>query len=331
MRILANYFCEIKISLILLISLQLFVSQTEAIGQTPLADTSSKNTDTVSIKKDAPWQNHLMMSVGLGGLAVFNWSNGSTPNHNFNTNIRLNSTYNNKKRIQITSQTMFALGYNSGADKVWKKNTDLFYSDNIFLYSLNKKTKYWYLAGIADLSTQIFDGYMYDDKTAGVKHKVSSFLSPGFLTEGVGMLYMNKIFYFGVAPTALNHMFVIDKDVKASLHSIEVDRFTSDFGFLLKTGYYHYLLNKKVYVKVLSTYFKDYHSDGILWTSNGLLRVNFTKWLSFNSDYSLLYNNKQNSLDLVSANTSGIPTGITKGSSKVQTFITYGLGVNLKF
>jgi hypothetical protein len=325
------YFCEIKASLILLISMQLFVSQTEAIGQTPMADTSSKHTDTTSIKKESPWKNQLMMSVGLSGLAVNNWSNGTTPNHNFNTNTRLSFNYNNKKRTQFTSNTMFALGYNSGQDKTWRKNSDLFYSDNIFLYSLNKKTKYWYLASILELSTQIFDGYLYDPKIAGVKTKVSSFLSPGFLTQGVGLIYMNKVLHFGVAPAAINYTFIVDQDIRASLHSLELDRYLLDNGFLVKAGYYNYLFKRKVFVKVLSSYFHNYDSNKMVWTSNGMFRFNFTKWLSFNADHSLLYNNKQNSLSLVSNNIAGIPSGVSAGSPKIQSFITYGLGVNLRF
>jgi hypothetical protein len=43
-----------------------------------------------------------------------------------------------------------------------------------------------------------------------------------------------------------------------------------------------------------------------------------------------MFNNKQNSISLVSANTSGIPTGITTADSKLQTLISYGLGVNLR-
>ena len=325
-----GYFCEIKISLILLILLQLLVYQTEAIGQTPLAETGVSDSDTTAKKKESSWKNSLMMSVGFGGLAVSNWSSGSTPNHNFNTNIGLNTTYNNKKRTQFTSQTMFVLGYNNGEDKVWKKNKDLFYSDNVFLFSMNKKSKNWFFAGILDVSTQIFDGYFYDPKAAGVKYKVSSFLSPGFVTEGAGVLYMNKILYIGAAPVALNHTFVIDEEVKAGLHSKEIDRFTSDFGWEIKAGFYDYLFKNKVFVKVLSSYFHDYNSSDDIFTSNGLLRVKLTKWLSFNTDYSLMFNNKQNSISLVSANTSGIPTGITTADSKLQSLISYGLGVNLR-
>lgn len=326
-----DYFCEMKISLILLISIHLFVSQTEAIGQTSTADTSSKHTDTTSIKKESPWKNQLMMSVGFSGLAVNNWSNGTTPNHNFNTNTRVSINYNNNKRTQFTSNTMFALGYNSGQDKVWRKNSDLFYSDNIFLYSLNKKTKYWYLASVLELSTQIFDGYLYDPKIAGVKTKVSSFLSPGFLTQGVGLIYMNKVLYFGVAPAAINYTFIVDQDVRASLHSRKLDRYLLDNGFLVKAGYYNHLFKRKVFVKVLSSYFHNYDSNKMVWTSNGMFRFNFTKWLSFNADYSLLYNNKQNSLSLVSNNIAGTPSGVSAGSPKIQSFITYGLGVNLRF
>jgi Protein of unknown function (DUF3078). len=277
------------------------------------------------VKPTSPWKTEFMLSANLLGVAVFNWV-GAEPNKNFNATTRLKLTYA-KKKDRFISETIYSVGFATQDDSSWQKNVDLFYTRNTYLHFIKGK---WALAGIMDFTTQFFNGYL-DKEVAGkeYKFKISSFMSPGFLMYGAGAAYVDDHFYAGLAPLGMSHFFILDKEISPAMYGVEADRSNEDFGALVRAGYNNTFFKKKLFVNLQTSVFKHYTSDYVYFSMNNMVGVKLLKWLSLNADCALLYNNQSTSLNLVSNNSTGIPTGISTGSPKLQTYISYGAGVML--
>lgn len=295
-------------------------------------DTTESETETEAddpvvmqpAKIKSPWKAEFMLTSNLAGVLVFNWV-GTQPNKTFNATGRFRLSYA-KKRNRFVSETLYSAAYTQEGDSDWNKNIDLFYTRNTYLYTLHNK---WALAGVMDFTTQFFDGYLQKE-VAGKEYrfKISSFLSPGFLTYGAGIAYVDQTFYAGVAPLAMSHYFIVDKEISPSLYGVEKDRFNEDFGVLCRAGYYNTFYKKKIFINLQTSLFKHYNGKYVYFAMNNMARMKLLPWLFLSGDASLLYNNQSGSLNLV-YNISGIPTSLSTASPKLQTYISYGIGVTL--
>lgn len=282
-----------------------------------------KENDTT--KKVSPWKAQVMFSTNLAGVLVYNWV-GTEPNQTFNSSMNLKVTYAKKKNI-FHSETWFTAGFNRPGDSVWKKNLDLLYIRNTYLHQIYKR---WHFAAVMDFSTQLFNGYLEKDVNGkNYKYKISSFLSPTFINYGVGGAYIEKHFYAGVAPLAFSHYFIVDKSISPALYGIEPDGNDYDYGALFRAGYTNSFFKDKVFVNSQASLFDFYSSKYVYFSMNNSLRLRIWKWLLLNTDVTFIYNNQSNTLSLETNNSTGIPTGVNMGSPKLQTFITYGIGISL--
>lgn len=105
-------------------------------------------------------------------------------------------------------QAQYGIVKNQDVDA--RKSFDRLFLDSKYGYTLSKN---WSIVGNVNFLTQFAPGYAFETDAEGreVSKLISSFLSPGYLTEAIGIQY-NPVPYFYVtfSPGALRQTFVID-------------------------------------------------------------------------------------------------------------------------
>ena len=117
-----------------------------------------------------------------------NWYKGGEKNLNLQSSFLFKFNYNNRKRIQWDNTLEIKEGFNTTSSDTLRNirmNNDLFrYTGKIGLRAIAN----WYYTISAQFTTQLFNGYPTNSDK-----RTSGFLSPGYLSVGIGMDYkLNK-------------------------------------------------------------------------------------------------------------------------------------------
>ncbi len=154
-----------------------------------------------------------------------NWYTGGDNNLNLQSSFAFYFNYNNQEYIQFDNSLEIKEGLNTTpSDTVhgYTINTDLFRLTSKLGI---KAAKNWYYTLSMQFSSQFFTNYV----TNSMK-KNSSFLSPGYLSVGIGMDYKLKLKKFDLSvlmsPLAYNLRFVTDPDIEETRYGIERGKYS---------------------------------------------------------------------------------------------------------
>ncbi len=206
-----------------------------------------------------------------------NWYQGG--NNNLNAlgqlyyNVKLNDAFHPNLMFETTAQ--YKLGMNNAPDDSihsYNISEDVFQVNTTFGV---KAVKRWYYSFTGQFKTQLLNSYKSNSHDL-----VSSFLSPGELTAGVGMTYnyANKpktfSFYASIAPVSYNLKTCISERINPETYGIEAGhKSVSKFGSSaeLKLSWkisYNISFNSRIFA------FTDYDSFQADWENTLAFEIN---------------------------------------------------------
>lgn len=170
-----------------------------------------------------------------------NWKGGGR------SNISIGSFFNAKtayKKENLSFDQILNLQYglikNKGEDS--RKTTDLIFFDSKLGKNFSKE---WSIFASINFVSQFDAGYTFKKDTNGVeiKNKISSILSPGYLTESVGLEYKpNKYFFARLGLGSTKQTFVLNQSLYNAIDTVKYGvpfgkKVTNELGFQFLSQY----------------------------------------------------------------------------------------------
>lgn len=230
-------------------------------------------------------------SIMFGQSAFSNWVAGGTNSYSLNGN--LDYEFNLTKGKQIwDNRVIFSYGFQKNEDENKRKTNDVIDLTSSYGYEIKK---HWYLAAALNFKTQFDKGYDYDTTPY---EKLSNFMSPGYLTIGLGVDYKpDDNLQINIHPATARFTFVTDKDLqKKGNFGLEDDgdNMYFQFGAFLGARYKFTIMKNITYDNRLGIY-SDYLDKplNMLVSYEGVLNLKVNDWVSAQVNLNLLYDENQ--------------------------------------
>ena len=148
--------------------------------------TVSAQTETA--EGTSPWTREGNLGLKLTQVSLTNWAAGGDNSVAFDFQGAYQANYKKGKHLW-NNRLELAYGLNRTGEDGTKKANDKIYLNSNYGYSIAKS---WYASAFATFQTQFSPGYDY---SISKDISVSEFMSPAYLTTGLGFTYEpNKIF-----------------------------------------------------------------------------------------------------------------------------------------
>ncbi|PVX50883.1 hypothetical protein C7377_1204 [Balneicella halophila] len=155
-----------------------------------------------------PWDVGMITNIGFAQSYFENWVKGGENSIAAHSNIKVFANYK-KNKIEWENYLRWKYGVMQSSDlEEFIRNEDQVELNS--KYGL-KASKYWYYSTQLNIKTQLFDGYNY--KSDG-EHKISDFLSPGYLSLALGMDYKPSK-HFSLLLSPVSGRLIYMKDIEA--------------------------------------------------------------------------------------------------------------------
>lgn len=289
------YFCGQKTYTMkkLIVSLTLSLFTFWAIGQTVLPD-SLKPT----VKNFPHWK--YTFNAGLNfGAANFsnNWKGGGVSNYSIGT--LLNATANYKSHDSVirwdnTLNLQYGIMRNKGQSL--RKSNDLIFFDSKLSYRINNK---WNFFGGVNFLSQFANGFEYGTDQQGLetRKKISSIMSPGYLTESVGIEYKPASYFSArIGLGATRQTFVLNDAVYSVTDTVRYgvkrgDKVRNELGFQLMMNF-----DKDIHknINLKARYLGFYNYADLSWNKidhrfDVIITAKITKYINVNFNAIFLY------------------------------------------
>jgi len=248
--------------------------------------------DTVKV-----WKSKGNVSLLLNQSSFSNWAAGGE--NNISGTLGINYDLNYKKDDWTWDNKVIAsYGLVKTNNSPFEKKTD----DRFEFNSLvgKKAFGYWSYSFFLNLRTQFTQGYIYgkDEFGAEIRDKNTSFLSPGYLTFGPGMLWKkNDNLKFNLAPATSKITFVDDfytslpDYVDGEYFGVDTNKsMRYELGFYA-SGYYKLDIMTNVsfenILSLYSNYLEDPQNVDLDYQLNIVMKIN--KYLSTNLSFQTIY------------------------------------------
>lgn len=285
-----------------LITLFLFLVSTTTFAQVDsrkaATDLDSKMNSQGEMKEG--WTKGGTLNINANHTSNDNWQ-GASEKYAVAINGNLNYfAYRKWKKNLWKSDLLMAYGVlrSPSTNDLFRKNDDRVNLSS--LYARKIKTTLYYAAAL-DVMTQTAPGYdykkvlSYDSVTNKTTYqKTSSFLTPGNIRGGVGLLWQaRKNFSIYLSPATANVYTKIDKDmVNIDFNNVEIGKkIAFGLGTLTRVDYYT-TINKTLTYKTRFMAFTDYLNrpfDKIDIDWNNTLMFNVTKYVGVKLDVNFRY------------------------------------------
>lgn len=200
------------------------------------------------------------------------------------------------------SRVLLGYGIRSEEKETAKKSEDIIDLNSIYGYHFKPS---WYYAARLNLRTQLSQGYDYDKKP---KEKISNFLSPAYLSAGLGLDYRpDDDFTLNLHPLTSRMTFVMDQDVfnsydkngsfagKESAYGIDPSRhFNYELGMFIGARDHRDLMQNLAIdntVNIFSNYLKK--PQNMYLSYMGILVMKINKLLSTQLVFEVIYDENQ--------------------------------------
>ena len=215
-----------------------------------------------------------------------NWAAGGDNSVAFDFQGAYQANYKKGKHLW-NNRLELAYGLNRTGEDGTKKANDKIYLNSNYGYSIAKS---WYASAFATFQTQFSPGYDY---SISKDISVSEFMSPAYLTTGLGFTYEpNKIFTVVLSPASWRGTFVLnDRLSDEGAYGVDPGKhLLSSFGANLKGEVrYEFMKNMTVYSRLdlYSDYLHKPQNIDVNWEVQINMAIN--KWFSTTLTTNLVY------------------------------------------
>ena len=246
--------------------------------------TVSAQTETA--EGTSPWTREGNLGLKLTQVSLTNWAAGGDNSVAFDFQGAYQANYKKGKHLW-NNRLELAYGLNrTGEDGTKKANYKIYLNSN-YGYSIAKS---WYASAFATFQTQFSPGYDY---SISKDISVSEFMSPAYLTTGLGFTYEpNKIFTVVLSPASWRGTFVLnDRLSDEGAYGVDPGKhLLSSFGANLKGEVrYEFMKNMTVYSRLdlYSDYLHKPQNIDVNWEVQINMAIN--KWFSTTLTTNLVY------------------------------------------
>lgn len=276
--------------------------------------TGSLLTDSITVpQKTKNWKITGDHSLIVNQSSFSNWIAGGTNSFGGSARIKYSLDYKKGKNIFKNKITIGYGQVNNKNDKM-RKTDDILLLESMYGRSISKN---WYASVDLSFKTQMFNGYDYTahpDYTP--QDRISSFMSPGYLTLGVGFEYKpDGNFQLSLLPITSKNTFVLDKKLqKKDNYGLKHD---GDYMFMelgaMVTGKYKVEIMKNVVWDNVLSLFTNYlsHTERVDVNFGSVIDMKVNNHISTKLTFDLIYDHDQ--------------------IDKVQTRQTFGIGLSYGF
>ena len=246
--------------------------------------TVSAQTETA--EGTSPWTREGNLGLKLTQVSLTNWAAGGDNSVAFDFQGAYQANYKKGKHLW-NNRLELAYGLNRTGEDGTKKANDKIYLNSNYGYSIAKS---WYASAFATFQTQFSPGYDYSI-SKGIS--VSEFMSPAYLTTGLGFTYEpNKIFTVVLSPASWRGTFVLnDRLSDEGAYGVDPGKhLLSSFGANLKGEVrYEFMKNMTVYSRLdlYSDYLHKPQNIDVNWEVQINMAIN--KWFSTTLTTNLVY------------------------------------------
>ena len=244
--------------------------------------TVSAQTETA--EGTSPWTREGNLGLKLTQVSLTNWAAGGDNSVAFDFQGAYQANY---KKDLWNNRLELAYGLNRTGEDGTKKANDKIYLNSNYGYSIAKS---WYASAFATFQTQFSPGYDY---SISKDISVSEFMSPAYLTTGLGFTYEpNKIFTVVLSPASWRGTFVLnDRLSDEGAYGVDPGKhLLSSFGANLKGEVrYEFMKNMTVYSRLdlYSDYLHKPQNIDVNWEVQIIMAIN--KWFSTTLTTNLVY------------------------------------------
>jgi DUF3078 family protein len=246
-----------------------------------------------SIARDAAdtlpktWKVGGVVGLNVAQTSLSNWAAGGD---DFSISLNFLSSlyaFYKKNRSSWDNTLDLALGYLKTTSQGERKTDDKFDLLSKYGYAISKK---WNLAALFNFRSQFFNGYTYT--TTSQKFN-STFLSPGYVTLGIGLDYKpNDNFSLFFSPATVRVTLMRNDTLSAKgLYGVEPgEHHHVEFGAFLSATYIK-ALNKIVTYKGRLDLFSNYkhNPQNIDVNFSNLFAVKVSNWVTVNWNLDMIY------------------------------------------
>ena len=246
--------------------------------------TVSAQTETA--EGTSPWTREGNLGLKLTQVSLTNWAAGGDNSVAFDFQGAYQANYKKGKHLW-NNRLELAYGLNRTGEDGTKKANDKIYLNSNYGYSIAKS---WYASAFATFQTQFSPGYDY---SISKDISVSEFMSPAYLTTGLGFTYEpNKIFTVVLSPASWRGTFVLnDRLSDEGAYGVDPGKhLLSSFGANLKGEVrYEFMKNMTVYSRLdlYSDYLHKPQNIDVNWEVQITMAIN--KWFSTTLTTNLVY------------------------------------------
>ena len=246
--------------------------------------TVSAQTETAA--GTSPWTREGNLGLKLTQVSLTNWAAGGDNSVAFDFQGAYQANYKKGKHLW-NNRLELAHGLNRTGEDGTKKANDRIYLNSNYGYSIAKS---WYASAFATFQTQFSPGYDY---SISKDISVSEFMSPAYLTTGLGFTYEpNKIFTVVLSPASWRGTFVLnDRLSDEGAYGVDPGKhLLSSFGANLKGEVrYEFMKNMTVYSRLdlYSDYLHKPQNIDVNWEVQINMAIN--KWFSTTLTTNLVY------------------------------------------
>ena len=246
--------------------------------------TGSAQTETA--EGTSPWTREGNLGLKLTQVSLTNWAAGGDNSVAFDFQGAYQANYKKGKHLW-NNRLELAYGLNRTGEDGTKKANDKIYLNSNYGYSIAKS---WYASAFATFQTQFSPGYDY---SISKDISVSEFMSPAYLTTGLGFTYEpNKIFTVVLSPASWRGTFVLnDRLSDEGAYGVDPGKhLLSSFGANLKGEVrYEFMKNMTVYSRLdlYSDYLHKPQNIDVNWEVQINMAIN--KWFSTTLTTNLVY------------------------------------------
>ena len=137
------------------------------------------------ISRDSSWTYGGNGGLNLSQVSLSNWASGGENAVGFDVLLNYSADYKKNKHLWQNRIEM-AYGLNQTETSGTKKTNDKLYFSSTYGYGM---TKSLYLSALLNFNTQFAKGYDYKTEP---RTYISRFMSPGYLTTGLGLTWNPK-------------------------------------------------------------------------------------------------------------------------------------------
>jgi hypothetical protein len=250
-----------------------------------------------NIKKDNDtsnwnWKQGGLYNLNVSQSSLSNWAAGGD-----NFNMSINSYFNyfayyKKERQSWDNNIDVNLGFVQSTSQGGRKNDDRLDLLSKYGYKIDTVGK-WYLSGLVNFRSQLFDGYSFSGNNATF---TSSFLSPAYLIISAGLDYKpDNNFSLFFSPLTSRTTLVLNKKLAdLGKYGVDTGRMVKRETGLFVTINYSKVIAQNINYKGRADFFSNYYDkpENINFFMTNLFTFKINKNFSATYNLDLIYDDK---------------------------------------